>query len=49
MNKVKDVTLIRGEEIPDGYFHLCSEIIVRHKDGSYFLPMQKILIQEQRM
>ena len=37
MNKVKDVTLIRGEEIPDGCFHLCSEIIVRHKDGSYLL------------
>ena len=39
-NKVDGVTLIRDEEIPDGYYHLVSEIIVRHTDGTY-LMMQR--------
>lgn len=34
--------LIRGEVIPDGLFHLVSEIIVRHEDGT-FLLMQRDL------
>jgi len=34
--------LVRGEEIPDGLFHLVSEVIVRHVDGS-FLLMQRDL------
>lgn len=29
--------LIRGEEVPDGLFHLVSEIIVKHEDGMYLL------------
>jgi 8-oxo-dGTP diphosphatase len=29
--------LIRGEAIPKGLFHLVSEIIVKHKDGTYLL------------
>lgn len=29
--------LIRDEEIPEGLFHLVSEVIVRHKDGTYLL------------
>ena len=37
---VPDVTLIRGETIPNGLFHLVCEIIVRHTDGSY-LVMQR--------
>ncbi len=37
LNKIDGMTLVRGEEIPDGYFHLCSEIIVRHTDGSYLI------------
>ena len=37
LNKIDGVTLVRGEQIPDGQFHLCSEIIVRHKDGSYLI------------
>lgn len=37
LNKIEGVTLIRGEQIPEGYFHLCSEIIVRHTDGSYLI------------
>lgn len=37
LNKIEGVTLIRGEQIPEGSFHLCSEIIVRHTDGSYLI------------
>ena len=37
LNKLEGVELIRGEDIPDEMFHLCSEIIVRHKDGTYLI------------
>ena len=37
LNKIGDVTLVRGEDVPDGYFHLVSEIIVKHTDGSYLI------------
>ena len=37
LNKIEGVTLIRGEQVPEGYFHLCSEIIVRLTDGSYLI------------
>lgn len=37
LDKIDGVTLVRGEQVPDGYFHLCSEIIVRHTDGSYLI------------
>ena len=30
-------TLIRGESIPDGAYHLACDILVRHIDGSYLL------------
>ena len=36
-NKIKDVILIRGEKIPEGFFHLVCETIVKHTDGSYLL------------
>ena len=36
-NKIKNVTLIRGEMIPDGMYHLVCEIIVKHVDGTYLL------------
>ena len=36
-NKVSNITLIRGEAIPEGLFHLVCEIIVKHTDGSYLL------------
>ncbi len=36
-NKISNMTLIRGEPIPDGLFHLVSEIIVKHNDGNYLL------------
>jgi len=32
--------LVRGEKIPDGLFHLVSNVIVRHMDGN-FLLMQR--------
>ena len=36
-NKISDVILTREEPIPEGLFHLVSEIIVKHTDGSYLL------------
>ena len=36
-NKLNGITLVRGESIPDGIFHLVCEIIVRHIDGTYLL------------
>lgn len=35
--KVSGVTLVRGNKIPSGLFHLVCDIIVRHKDGEYLL------------
>lgn len=40
--KIEDVTLIRRKNIPDGLYHLVSEIAVRHTDGTYLL-MQRDL------
>lgn len=34
---ISNVTLIRGEAIPDGLFHLVCDIIVKHMDGDYLL------------
>lgn len=31
------IKLIRDETIPAGVYHLCSEIVVRHTDGTYLL------------
>ena len=42
LNKLIGVTLIRGETIPEGMFHLVSEIFVRHVDGEILL-MQRDL------
>lgn len=36
-NKVHDVTLIIGEAIPEGLFHMVCDIIVKHTDGNYLL------------
>ena len=36
-NKIENTTLVRGEPIPDGIYHLVSEVIVKHTDGSYLL------------
>ena len=35
--KIEGVTLVRGENIPDGVYHLVSDVIVRHIDGTYLL------------
>ena len=35
--KIENVSLIRGESIPEGMYHLASEVIVRHTDGTYLL------------
>ena len=37
LNKIDGVTLVRGEAVSEGYFHLCSEIIVKHTDGTYLI------------
>ncbi|MGN0470896.1 MAG: NUDIX domain-containing protein [Acutalibacteraceae bacterium] len=36
-SKYVGVDLIRGQAIPDGMFHIVSEVLVVHKDGSYLL------------
>ena len=36
-HKIPGMSLIRGEPIPEGFFHLVCEIIVRHEDGTYLL------------
>lgn len=40
--KIDGLTLIRGEKIPDGVFHLVSDIIVRHTDGTYLIMQRDI-------
>lgn len=37
LNRIEGMTLIRGENIPDGFFHLVCDILVKHTDGSYLL------------
>lgn len=37
LNKIPDAVLVRGESIPDGFYHLVCDVIVRHTDGSYLL------------
>lgn len=39
-NIISDITLVRGEPIPEGIYHLVCEIIVKHIDGT-FLMMQR--------
>lgn len=39
-NIMKDITLVRGEPLSDGIYHLVCEIIVKHIDGK-FLLMQR--------
>lgn len=36
-NKLDNIVLVRGDEIPDGIYHLVCEIAVRHTDGQYLL------------
>ena len=41
-NKIENVTLVRGESIPEGMYHLVCDIVVKHTDGTYLL-MQRDL------
>ena len=34
---IDGVLLRRGEDIPQGMYHLVSDVLVRHRDGSYLL------------
>lgn len=40
LNNIDGQTLVRGEKIPKGLYHLVSEIIVRHQDGTYLLTQR---------
>ncbi len=35
--KINNLTLVRGEKIPEGLFHLVCDVLVKHSDGSYLL------------
>ena len=37
LNKIPGITLIRGEDVPDGMYHLVCDILVQHEDGTYLL------------
>lgn len=41
-NKVENAVLVRGEAIPRGLYHLVSDVIVRHTDGTYLLMRRDI-------
>ncbi len=36
-NRIDGVTLVRGESIPDGMYHLVADIVVKHTDKTYLL------------
>ena len=36
-NRIDGLTLVRGEKLPKDVYHLCSEIVVRHTDGTFLL------------
>ena len=40
--KIEGMILIRGEAIPDGFYHLASDVIVKHVDGTYLLMQRDI-------
>ncbi len=37
LNRIEGATLVRGEPIPEGTYHLVCDILVRHADGEYLL------------
>ena len=37
LRRIEGMSLIRGEPIPAGVYHLVCEVLVRHADGSYLL------------
>ena len=44
LNKIDNMTLVRGEKIPDGVYHLVCDVLVKHVDGTYLL-MQRDFIK----
>ncbi|MBR6889539.1 MAG: NUDIX hydrolase [Clostridia bacterium] len=36
-NRIEGVTLVRGEPVPEGMYHMVCEVLVRHADGEYLL------------
>ncbi|MDY2775828.1 MAG: NUDIX domain-containing protein [Streptococcus infantarius] len=40
LNVIAGQVLVRGEKIPKGGYHLVSEVIVRHQDGTYLLTQR---------
>ena len=36
-NRIEGKTLVRGEPIPEGMYHLVCDVLVRHEDGEYLL------------
>ena len=37
MNKIENMALIRGKQIPNGVYHIVCDIAVRHTDGTYLI------------
>jgi len=35
--QIDGATLVRGQRIPEGVYHLVCDVIVRHTDGTYLL------------
>ena len=38
--RMEGVSLVRGEPIPEGVYHLVCDVLVRHADGSYLLTQR---------
>ncbi len=38
--KIEGITLVRGESVPEGCFHLVCDVIVRHSDGTWLLMLR---------
>lgn len=36
-NRIEGITLVRGESIPNGMYHLIADIVVKHTDKTYLL------------
>lgn len=37
LNKIENIALIRGKQIPNGVYHIVCDIAVRHTDGTYLI------------
>ena len=40
LNVIGGQVLVRGKKIPKGVYHLVSEVIMRHQDGTYLLTQR---------